>query len=203
MQPQVAQARPPYVMFEVRPEENRQASIDKGHPVFDNVDFAIITPAGSKDRVERKVLDWFEHLDREVTSERFPVEWLQKYKAQYSAWKEGRELPVDGTPLITWPPMSANPALMRELVGLKIRSIEDLAGANEETIKRIGMGARALKQQAVDWLAASQDVGKVAARITALEVRNSEQSKQIADLIEKNEKLALANAELLSKLKTS
>lgn len=194
MQPAPAKDRPAYVMFEARPEEDRAASIEAGHPRFNDVDYALITPSGSKDRVERPVKDWFEHLAREVTSERFPVEWLQKYKAEYAAWKEGREIPLDGTALITWPPIT--PSLLKELSGLRIRTVEDLAAANEETLRRIGMGARVLKQQAVDWLAASNDVGKVAARITALEVQNKTQSQQIEDLIKKNEQLALRNEQL-------
>lgn len=194
MQPTISKDRPAYVMFEVRPVENRTASIEAGHPKFDDVDFAIITPAGSKDRVERPVKDWFEHLTREVQSERFPAEWFQKYKAEYSAWKEGRELPPDGTPLTTWPPIT--PALLKELLGLRVRTVEDLAGANEETLKRIGMGARALKQQAVDWLAASNDVGKVAAQLTALQVQTQAQAKQIEELMRRNQELAERNEAL-------
>lgn len=197
MQPTAQKDRPAYVMFEVRAIENRDATIAAGCLRCDDVDYAIVTPAGSKDRVERPVKDWFEHLDNEVRSQRFPIEWLQKYKAEYSAWKEGRELPPEGTPLTTWPPI--NPSLLKELLGLKIRTVEDLAAANEETLRRIGMGARALKQQAVDWLTATQDIGKVSAQLTALQVKVEAQSKQIEDLLAKNQLLAERNEVLAAK----
>lgn len=185
---EIAKARPPYVIFELRPEEDRQASIEAGSARFRDVEFAIITPAGSKDRVERKVSDWFEHLEREVTGERFPVEWLNHFKEKFKAWKEGREVPVDGTPLTMWPALT--PAQLKDLQGLHLRSVEDLAAANEEVIRRLGMGGRALKQQAVEWLKAANDVGKVAARVAALEVSKADQDKIIKDLTERNEALA-------------
>ena len=185
---EVAKARPPFVTFELRPEEDRQASIDSGSARFRDVEFAIITPAGSKDRVERKVADWFQHLEREVQSERFPIEWLNHFKEKFKAWKEGRELPVDGTALARWPVIT--PAQLKDLQGLHLRSVEDLASANEEVIRRLGMGGRALKQQAVEWLAAANDVGKVAARVAALEASKTDQEQIIKDLTERNEKLA-------------
>lgn len=187
MQPTQQRDRPAYVTFEIRPEENRQASIDAGHPKFDNVDYAIITPAGSKDRVERPVSAWFAHLAQEVQAERFPSDWLQKYRNDYAAWKEGREAPIDGTPLVSWPPIS--PAMLKELLGLRVRTVEDLAAANEETLARLGMGARALKQQAVDWLATSNNIGKVAGQLTALQVKLEAQAKQIETLLQRNQSL--------------
>lgn len=187
MQPTQQRDRPAYVTFEIRPEENRQASIEAGHPKFDNVDYAIITPAGSKDRVERPVSAWFAHLAQEVQAERFPSDWLQKYRNDYAAWKEGREAPIDGTPLVSWPPIS--PAMLKELLGLRVRTVEDLAAANEETLARLGMGARALKQQAVDWLATSNNIGKVAGQLTALQVKLEAQAKQIETLLQRNQSL--------------
>jgi hypothetical protein len=194
MQPTPYKPSPAYVMFEARAVEDRAASIEAGCPRFTEVDFALITPAGSKDRVERVVTDWFAHLAQEVQNERYPVEWLQRYRAEYTAWKEGRDLPLEGTALVQWPPIT--PALLKELLGLRIRTVEELAAANEETLKRIGMGARALKQQAVDWLAASNDIGKVAAKLTAMQVQLEAQSRQIEELVAKNQALAERNNEL-------
>lgn len=185
---QIRDARPPYVVFETRPIEDRQGSIEAGSAKYKNIDYALITPSGSKDLVEREVSLWFTHLEQEVTSERFPVEWLNKFKAQYHAWKEGQELPLEGTPIVTWPVI--NPAQLKELLGLRVRTVEDLAQANEETLKRLGMGSRVLKQQAEAWLASANDIGKVSSRLAALEVRNNDQLKQIENLAEKNERLA-------------
>lgn len=191
---QIIEARPPYVRFELRPEEDRDASIAAGSTRYRDVEFALITPAGSKDLIERRVKDWFDHLEHEVMGERFPVAWLNNYKEQFKAWKEGRELPVEGTDLRLWPAIT--PALLKELQGLRLRTVEDLAAANEETIRRMGMGARALKQQAVDWLKAANDIGKVAARVSSLEVRTADQEATIKTLTERNEALARENEAL-------
>jgi hypothetical protein len=46
--------KPPYVRFEVRSVEDRTASIESGHYVGKDVIFAIVTPAGTRDRIERE-----------------------------------------------------------------------------------------------------------------------------------------------------
>jgi len=167
---QIAEDRPPYVTFEVRAEEDRQASIEAGHFVAKDVDYALITPMGSKDRIERPATEWFAKLDQDTAEGRFPRQWLEGFKAGYKAWKEGREAPVDGTPIENWP--VASPAQIKTLQSLHVRSVEDMANANEEVLGRIGMGGRALKQKAIDWLASSKDAGKVSEELGRLRSEN-------------------------------
>ena len=54
--------RPPYVVFETRPVENRTKTLEanNGLPVYDDVAFVIITPPGSKDQIERIAAKLFE-----------------------------------------------------------------------------------------------------------------------------------------------
>jgi len=85
--------RPPYVQFEMRAVEDRQASIEQGHYVATDVAYALVTPAGSKDRVERVVEEWFLQLEQQVREERFPPAWFKAYKEAFAAWKEGNESP--------------------------------------------------------------------------------------------------------------
>ena len=85
----IQQARPPHVIFERRAEEDRQASIEAGRYVSRDVDYAIVTPSGSKDRVERVVADWFSMLAGEVRAERWPQAWLDQLKSGYDAWTRG------------------------------------------------------------------------------------------------------------------
>lgn len=184
---QAAEARPPYVTFEIRAEEDRTASIAEGHYVAKDVHYAIITPQGSKDRIERVVFEWFDNLTAQVQQERFPQEWLSRFQAAYEAWKKGQELPLSGTPVMTWPAVS--PAQVKVLQTAHVLTVEDLAAANEETITRLGMGGRALKQRAVEWLAASKNTGKHAEEMAALKASNS-------DLAAQNEKLGKQLAEL-------
>lgn len=160
------QARPPYVVFEMRAIEDRGASQAAGHYVAKDVPFAIVTPAGSKDRYENLADNWFKMLRTEVRAKRFPQQWLDHFQAQYDAWKRGEEGSLNGTPLKTWPVLS--PAQYKACRQAHLLTVEDLAAANEETIMRLGMGARALKQKAVDWLASAASTGRVTEEIVAL-----------------------------------
>lgn len=203
--PHIAEDRPPYVTFEKRAEENRQATIEQGHFVATDVDYALITPMGSKDRIERPVKDWFAKLEQDVTEGRFPRQWLDGFRVGYKAWAEGQEAPVNGTAVENWP--AASPAQIKTLRGLNVRTVEDLANANEETLGRIGMGGRALKQRAVDWLAASGNTGKISEEMTALrvknealEARNKTLEDQLRELAAKVEALATAKAGTPTKL---
>lgn len=163
---QAAEARPPYVTYETKAIEDRAATIEAGFYKTRDVDFAIVTPQGSKDRTERNVKEWFAQLEQMVQENRFPREWMTAFRGSYAAWKEGREIPVDGTSVMYWP--VASPSQVKSLLDAKLRTVEDLAAANEESIHRLGMGGRALKDKAVAWLAAASGPGKVSEELTAL-----------------------------------
>lgn len=192
--PAVAEARPPYVMFETRAVEDRAASLEKGHYVTRDVDYAIITPMGSKDRTERVIKEWFDQLQQQVAEGRFPREWRTEFMAAHAAWKEGRELPLSGTAILTWP--VASPTQVKQLLDAKVRTVEDLAQANEETLAMLGMGGRALKDKAVSWLQSAGSTGKTTEELTALRLahdglkeRNAALEKAVAELTAMVEKL--------------
>lgn len=162
--------RPPYVEFVTKGMEDRNKTIETGCYSTKAVDFALITPMGSKDRIERNVADWFASLTEQVQQKRFKGEWLRGYKEAYAAWKDGRELPVNGTPVATWP--SISPEQVEQLLRAKCKTVEDLAAANEELMSGIGMGARALKEKAISWLAAASGTGQFAEKLAAAHVEN-------------------------------
>lgn len=164
----IQQARPPHVVFERRAEEDRQASIEQGRYVARDADYAIVTPAGSKDRVERLVSDWFSMLAGEVRSERWPQAWLDQLKAGYEAWKLGQTPPESGTPLTAWPALS--PAQVKNWQQISIRTVEELAEANEETLSAYGMGSRDMKARAGLFLAnGTAASGPLVAKLRAAE----------------------------------
>lgn len=166
----IAEARPPYVSFEVRAVEDRTASISAGHYVTKDIDFALITPQGSKDRIELIVSEWFQMLEAEVRANRFPLAWLSAFKEAYKFWKEGLEIPENGFSILNWPILS--PSQVRTFLDMGIRTVEDVAAMNEEAIRHIGMGGRSLKQRAADWLASSENVGKASEELSALRQEN-------------------------------
>lgn len=164
--------RLPYVRFETRPVEDRAKSIEAGHMQYRDVHFAIITPAGTKDIIEKPVEDWLLSLQEGVNQERIPQHWLREYRAAYEHYKTTQENPEFGTAVKNWP--SITPAQVQVLLNANLRSIEDVAEANEEAVARIGMGGRALKEKARAWLDSAKDTGVTAAELDALRVENQE-----------------------------
>ena len=202
---QKLEERPPYVRFEVRAEEDRQASLDAGHYVGKDVHYALITPMGSKDCIERKADEWFDKLKQDVSEGRCPREWLAAFKEVYKEWCEGREAPVNGTPITDWPPVS--PSQVKTLLSLQVRTVEDLAAANEEVLGRIGMGGRALKQRAIDWLTSSESAGKASGELSSLkaanenlQARNTQLEAQLKELAMKVDALTGAEKPAAKKL---
>lgn len=162
----MSESRPPYVVFEVRAVEDREASIESGHYVAKDVHYAIITPPGTKDRIEKEANAWLHDLRDMVNQERFPGTWLAAYERAYKDFQESRETPLDGIAVTDWPGVS--PAQVRMLLDLNIRTVEHLAEATEEAIGRMGMGGRALKSKAQAYLDACKDSGKVSEQLAAL-----------------------------------
>lgn len=186
--------KPPYVTFEVRQVEDRNKTIETGHYCANDVDYVIVTPRGSRDRIERVATEWFAVKQQEVREERFPPQWLTMYKTLFEEWKAGRVLPESGTPILTWPPLS--PGQQKTLLEANIRTVEDLATAPEEALAFIGMGGRALKQKAINWLEAASGPGQLAERITDIESKMTALTERNVSLEERNKALEAENETL-------
>lgn len=187
--PQIAEARPPYVSFETRALERRTAD---GVTLYDNVDFVKITPQGSRDIIEKEVKDWLSSVRDRVRANMYPEPWLENHEKAYKYWKETNELPLDGTPIKGWP--LASQAEQARLIDIRIKTVEDLANANQETIQRLGMGGVALKTRAVNFLEAKSNTGPLVGRIEALTMTVQRLTEQVQALTDQNTALkAVAN----------
>ena len=175
MQPQFAQERPPYVRFEERAYERRDAN---GKISYELVDLAIITPVGTKDVVEKIVSEWFKQMVQMERMERWDPSWTDRFKKMYAMWKETNTVPLEGTSVTNWPVISK--AQVEILKRANVLTVEDLAQANEESIGRLGMGGRNLVQLAKSWVLAS--------------------GSEAADLAQKNVALMMTNAALQEKI---
>lgn len=163
--------RPAWVRFERVPVEDKAASLAAGHYVARDVDYAFITPPYSKDVFKIKVAQWFQNLAQDQAAGRIPEKWVRDYKSAYEHWKNGQEIPLNGMPIRGWGVIS--PAHQETLIRLGILTVEDLAGVNDEGVRRIGMGAIELKNKAIAWLAQLQDKGPLTQEIAALKAENS------------------------------
>jgi hypothetical protein len=186
---EIREERPSYVQFKRMPVEKRDA---KGNAAFVDEDFAVITPIGSKDRIERKVTDWLAQMEQQVREERLPLQWLEGYRSAYNAWQKGQELPLNGTPIKGWPALS--PAQQETVIRANILTVEDLAQISAEPQARIGMGALDMKNKAIAFLKAQSGPAKLASEMAAMQLR--------LDAIEKrNLELEAANTELKAQVK--
>jgi hypothetical protein len=186
----------PWVEFRRISEENRQASIDSGSYVANDVDYAFITPAGSKDCVEKPVKSWFEQLKIQVENGRFPADWYESYKARYKQWVESGEIPVEGTSVKNW--AVASPAQVEMLLKLHVRTVEQLAQANEEVISRLGMGGRNLVDKAKAYTTQQVGgVGKLAEENAHLKL-TLEQSKSVTSELQEQVKIMQAQLQALT-----
>jgi hypothetical protein len=176
-----AQNRPPYIEFHLRAEEDRDETIKTGIYKTKDVEFVTIMPAGdTKLKIDRQVDEWLQQTRDKVRQGNANPEHLAYFENAHRAWKQNQEIPVSGIPIKTWPALS--PSQVQNLLSSNIRTIEDLAAANEDALLRIGMGGRALKERAIAHLAAANGVSAVAEENAALKAGMSDMRQQIAEL---------------------
>lgn len=173
--------RPAYVTFEMRPVEDRTATIKNGFYTTRDVEMALITPPYSKDCVEKECSAWLKENDDHERNGRIPAAWRDQWKAAYKAWKNGQELPLDGTPIKGWGMLS--PAEQQNWLTIGVKTVEDLAKLNDEGARRFGMGAIDHKNRALAYLKAQNGPGKAAQEIAALKSDNTQLLEQVKQLV--------------------
>jgi len=146
-------ARPPFVTFENMEIEDRDASIAVGYYQSKLVPFASITPVGGRDNLKKIATEWLTELRQQGRSGIVPMTWYDHFNAAFLSWQEGNEIPEFGTPIITFLPFTPNQR--QALIKCNIRTLEDCAEMNEDTMSRIGMGAHDLKRIAKNALKSS------------------------------------------------
>lgn len=162
--------RPAYVRFERIAVEDKAASAKEGHYVAKDVDMALITPPYSKDVFKIKVPQWIANMKQDVQNGRLPEKWMEDYIESYNRWKKGEEIPLNGIAIKGWGVIS--PAQQETLIKMNVLTVEDLAGINDEGIKRVGMGGMDLKNKAVAWLSQLKDKGPLTQEIAAVKSEN-------------------------------
>ena len=130
-----------YVDFELRPEEDREASISQGMPVFKDVEYAVITMPGGGLVVDKVISDELLREWKHGSGNRKPPSPFAH--AAYEEWKDGREISVNGSDLKNWP--GVTPAQLKMCLAAVVRTVEDLADANADTLRKLGMGSHALE----------------------------------------------------------
>jgi len=171
----------PHIRFETRTEEDRNLSIDAGHIVYKDVDWIIVTPHGARDSNEDRAVEWIEKKAQASRQGNYDIELLKQIRKAYEAYKEGKELPIEGTPLAMLPHLFT-PAEIANCKTLNIFSLETLAVANEETIARLGMGGREIKNRATEAVRHAGTGSGEALKVSALQAENADLKTRVTDL---------------------
>lgn len=179
--------RAPYIRFETVTEEDIPATRAMGRFVGKDVDYALITPPYSRDINKHKLPQYWELLKSDVEGGRFRREWYDDWMKKYETYKQGKEIPPDGVPVRGWGVIS--PAQQETLIRMNILTVEDVAGMNDEGIKRIGMGAIELRTKAKAWLAQMNDKGPLTIEVADLTQKNAVLEGQVKTLTEQVQKL--------------
>ncbi len=174
--------RPAYVRFERRSVPDKEATLAAGHHVAKDEDYVVITPPYSKDAIPMKVSAWLTKIDANLKAGRANLKHVEYHKQCYKNWIEGQEPPLDGTSVKEWNALS--PAQCANLISAGCKTIEDLAQANDEALRRIGMGANDLKNKAKAWLQAAKDHGPLTDQVTQLQNENGQLKGSIKSLQE-------------------
>lgn len=172
--------RPPAVRFERRAVEDRAESQKQGHYVARDVDYVILQRPGSRDTVEREVTSWLKDWDEKARTNLLPLSWALEAKQRYEYWKNGEELPVNGTAIKGWPVLS--PAQQRVCIEAQVRTVEDLAALPDGSIGVLGIGGVGMKLKAQAWLTEAKTKGIVAEENASLKLQVESQAKQITEL---------------------
>ena len=175
-----------YVEFELRAEEDRNETMKVGHPVFHDIEIAIITMPGGNLVVDKVVsAELLNEWKRGIPGRKPPSPFAT---AAYEAWKDGREAPVNGIDLKNWP--GVTPAQLKMCQGCNIRTVEDLAESNADSIRKMGMGGVALKDKAISYLKSaglnknSEEVSALKVEMEALREAVTKRDLQIEKLME-------------------
>lgn len=175
----------PYVTFEMRPQETRDA---EGKVTYTDVAWAKVMAPGTRDVLEKKADDWVAGLRQHADGGRIPSTWPDEYANALKSFIKGEELPVHGTPIRTWPPLT--PAQRKAVLGANVLTVEDLANANDEMKTRIGMGANNLVQIAQTWVKDAAGPGALAAKLDAALVAQAESDRRYDELKKAFDELA-------------
>ncbi|WKA31606.1 hypothetical protein [Bradyrhizobium roseum] len=158
------------------------ASKTAGRPIYNDVPVCTLKFSANKQTVgvfpAHEIFRW--HDDPE-SGERTPLTYALAFPDQYRAFMNGEAQFASGTPLSELPFITQGKRL--ELKAINIHTAEALAVIDGNALKMLGLGGRALKEQAqayLDTAAGTADVTAIAAenadlkaRLAALEARIS------------------------------
>mgnify|MGYP000633907332 CR=1 FL=1 len=164
------------VEFYVKPIENAAKSREEGRPIYDDVEYIKIKfPADSKRTLETRAdeMHYVPHAKTQMT-------YAERFAPSYDAFKREDLSFVSGTPLASTGLFPK--AKVAELKALSVVTVEQLAGLPDTNIRKLGMGGRALVDDAKGYLENASGLAEIAtlrAEIAALKAGAATQAAPV------------------------
>lgn len=162
-----------FVEFSLEALEDEELTAKEGRPIFKEVEMITIRIVGDTKTVVKRPVDQIGTGGAPPDPVRFPYQW--------QVFKSKNEVPLQGTPITEWPPVSK--ALALELKAMNIHTVESLAECSDGNLK--WMGARDLREKAIAWLQQAKDGSGIVSlqeEITQLKMQNEALKNQIEGL---------------------
>lgn len=181
----------PFVAFKTEAVEDPVRTKADGVMRFRDQDYAVITvPGDTKSNSIEKVESFFRKKDDEMKAGRVHPDWIARWKREYELYKQGLEIPLEGTPIKGWKLIS--PSQQEELIRMHVRTVEELANLTDDGVRNFGMGAVEIKRRAQAWIAQNASHESGALKLTQLTRENDSLKGQVKDLAEKLDELEKA-----------
>lgn len=136
---------------------------------------------GKKGTANYQQIYWASRLEREN-----PL-LHERYGAAIEKWKKDQVLPIEGTPLESWPAITKGQ--IKACKGIGLRTIEDIATSSDSIREKIGLGAADLINKAKAFLA-NKEGSAQANRISVLEEQVKTLMAELETARETNDALA-------------
>lgn len=174
-------SRVPFFFFQEREHgADAEASKEKGYEVPKMVTFILITPHGHKgDPLEFFADEFITRKDGDARKGLYDPAWVSEFKAGLAAWREGKVLPRNGTPLLTWERILKS---RREQMAQRFPTVEDLAAVPDSSLGDIGMDGRVLRDMARGDIKAKTDLSPVVKELADANETIRRQAEQLAAL---------------------
>lgn len=157
-----------------------EASAELGYDVPAMKVFIQITPHGHRgDPMEFFADEFIERKGKEARDGRYSHDWVSQFKAALAEWRAGRELPRQGTPLLTWERILKS---RREQLAAKFPTIEDLAAVPDSGLGEIGLDGRVLRDMAIGDIQAKKDLSPVVRELAETKESNRRLEEQLERL---------------------
>ena len=184
-------ARVPFFFFQDREHgADAEKSKELGYEVPLMKTFILITPHGHKgDPMEFLADEFIERKSEEVRANRYDPSWVQEFKTGLALWREGKEIPRHGTPVITWERILKS---RREQLAKQFPTVEDLAAVPDSSLGQIGLDGRVLRDLARGDIKAKTDLSPVVKELAEEKENNRRLTEQLEALTERFNELEKA-----------